>query len=272
MCGRNLGAVFDEDADLYDKARSGYPKSLMSELAELAGLGPGARVAEIGPGTGQATLALAATGAHVVAVEFGQSLAARLQRKVTGLGVEVVVSAFEDWQPPVEQFDAVAAFTAWHWLRPEVRAAKTYAALRPGGTLATVTTMHVLGGTERFFADVQDCYLRWDPDTPVALQLSPASEVPQERDEIDESELFEPAVRRRYHQDITYTTDAYLDVLRTYSGHRALPADLRTGLLSCIGQLIDTRHNGSITKRYLYELRVAKRRPLSQSAASSPPR
>jgi SAM-dependent methyltransferase len=263
MSGRNLGAVFDEDAELYDKARPGYPDSLMNDLAELAGIRPGARVAEIGPGTGQATLALAATGAHLVAVESGPSLAARLQRKVAGLGVEVVVSAFEDWQPPAEQFDAVAAFTAWHWLSPEVRAAKTYAALRPGGTLATVTTMHVLGGTERFFAEVQDCYVRWDPDTPVASQLLPASEAPDERDEIDESELFEPAVRRRYHQDITYTTDAYLDVLRTYSGHRALPAELRTGLLACIGQLIDTRYHGSITKRYLYELRVAKRRPLS---------
>jgi SAM-dependent methyltransferase len=269
MSGPNLGAIFDEDASLYDKARPSYPESLMNDLAELAGLGPGARVAEIGPGTGQATLALAATGAHVVAVEFGPALAARLRRKVAGLGVEVVVSAFEDWQPPAEQFDTVAAFTAWHWLSPQVRAAKTYTALRPGGTLATVTTMHVLGGTERFFAEVQDCYVRWDPDTPVALQLSPASEVPQERDEIDESDLFEPAVRRRYHQDITYTTDAYLEVLRTYSGHRALPDDLRTGLLACIGQLIETRHNGSITKRYLYELRVAKRRPLSQNAAGS---
>ena len=65
----------------------------------------------------------------------------------------------------------------------------------------------------------------------------------------------------RYEWQQTYSTAAYLDVLRTYSGHRALQADLRAGLLDCIAQLIDTRYNGAITKRYLNELRVARLRP-----------
>ena len=256
-----LRAVFDEDAALYDQARPTYPSSLLRELGDLAGIGPGARVVEIGPGTGQATLALAASGAQVVAVELGPSLAARLRDKVAGLSVEVVVGAFEEWPLPDEPFDAVAAFTAWHWLDPQIRARKAHDALRPGGALATVTTTHVLGGTEQFFADVQDCYERWDPETPPGLRLAPASEIPPAIDEIDDSDLFEPATRRRHQQDIRYTTQGYLDVLRTYSGHRKLPPDLLAGLLGCIGQLIDSRYSGEITKRYLYELRVARRRP-----------
>jgi len=36
-----------------------------------------------------------------------------------------------------------------------VRTPKAAAALREGGALVTVTTGHVLGGTEEFFADVQ---------------------------------------------------------------------------------------------------------------------
>jgi SAM-dependent methyltransferase len=261
MSAGNLRVIFDEDAALYDRARPTYPDALLRDLAMLADIGPGARVAEIGPGTGQATLALSAAGARVVAVELGPSLAARLRDKVAGLPIDVVVGAFEEWPLPDYPFDTVAAFTAWHWLDRGTRARKAYDALRPGGTLATVTTSHPLGGTEQFFADVQDCYVRWDPDTPSAIRLQRASEMPPAIDEIDDSNLFEPAIRRRYQQDIRYTTSAYLDVLRTYSGHRALRPDLRAGLLACIGELLDTRYEGAVTKCYLYELRVARRRP-----------
>ncbi len=173
MSTGELRAIFDEDAALYDHARPTYPTSLFHDLMKLADIGPGSRVVEIGPGTGQATLALSATGARVVAVELGPSLAARLRDKVAGLPVQVVVGAFEDWPLPDQPFDTVAAFTAWHWLTPDIRARKACDALRPGGALATVTTTHVRGGTEEFFADVQDCYVRWDPDTPSAVNLAP---------------------------------------------------------------------------------------------------
>ncbi len=44
-----------------------------------------------------------------------------------------------------------------------------------------------------------------------------------------------------YVQDVRYSTAEYLDVLATYSGHRALPPDLRRGLLGCIRELLDSR-------------------------------
>ncbi len=214
-------------------------------------------MAEIGPGTGQATATLAAGGARVVAVELGAALAAALQRKLTGAPVEVMVCAFEDWQLPSEPFDTLVAFTAWHWLDPAVRAAQAGAALRPGGALATISTTHVLGGTEEFFADVQGCYERWDPSTPPGLRLPAADAVPPAVDEIDDSELFLPAVRRRYQQDVVYSSRGYLELLGTYSGHRALAPEPRQSLLACIGDLIDDGYGGAVTKRYLYELRVA---------------
>src|SRR6267143_6546045 len=51
-----LRATFDEAAELYDRARPGYPPELFDDLANLGGLHPGARVLEIGSGTGKATL------------------------------------------------------------------------------------------------------------------------------------------------------------------------------------------------------------------------
>ncbi len=260
MSEQSLRATFDQDAERYDRARPGYPESLLDDLARQAGLGPGSRVLEIGPGTGQATVALAARGLDAVAVEFGASLAGVLRRRTTGLPVEVVVGAFEEQPAPPRAFDAVTAFTAWHWLDPGVRLDRVLDALRPGGTLATVTTTHVRGGTVPFFAEAQGCYRRWDPVTPADERLLDAAEIPPARDEIDDSDRFEPARRFRYRREVTYSTESYLDLLMTYSGHRALAPDRQAGLFACLSRLIQDRYQGSVTKRYLYELRTARRR------------
>lgn len=254
-----LRGIFDEDAALYDRARPGYPAELLATLAELAGIGPGSRVLEIGPGTGQATLALADLGASVTAVELGPGLAGLLRLRAAGRDIEVVRSSFEDFALPDQPYAAVTSFTAWHWLTPGVRADKAADALRGGGHLATVTTLHVSRGPDDTFpAAVQACYERWDPDTPPGLVMPTADEVEPVLDEVDKSPLFEPAERRRFLADARYDTAAYLDVLRTYSGHRALAPERRDGLLACIGDLIDREYGGTITNRYLYELRVAK--------------
>jgi hypothetical protein len=42
---------------------------------------------------------------------------------------------------------------------------------------------------------------------------------------------------------------------------RALRAERRRGLLTCIAELIDRKYGGTIIKRYLYELRVARKQP-----------
>jgi len=54
-----------------------------------------------------------------------------------------------------------------------------------------------------------------------------------------------------------------LDLLNTYSGHRALEPARRIPLLECIGKLIDGSYGGQITKRYLSELQVANPHPLT---------
>jgi SAM-dependent methyltransferase len=258
MSDDELRAIFDEDAELCARARPDYPEELISDLGALASIGPGSRVVELGPGTGQATAALLGLGARVVAIELGAHLARTLERTLGSAGLETVVSSFEDWPLPHDPFDCVAAFTSWHWIDPDVRTAKVAAALRDGGALATVTTTHVAGGTQDFFDAAQSCYERWDPATPPGLRVQPAYAIPPANDEADESPLFTPATRLRYERDVTYTTEEYVALLSTYSGHRALPSASRAGLLACIRRLIDATHGGSVTKRYLYELRVAR--------------
>jgi hypothetical protein len=150
--------------------------------------------------------------------------------------------------------------TAFHWLDPAVRATKAADALRPGGALATIATHHIAGGTEDFFIEVQACYERWDPATPLGLRLSTAAEIPLSAGDLERSGRFGPALFRRHEWELAYSTAAYVEVLLTYSDHRRLDPAVRQGLLDCIAHLIDSRFGGRIAKRYLTEVRIAHRR------------
>src|SRR6267378_1088723 len=102
---KRLRATFNEDAELYDRARPIYPSHVFDELANLTSLGRGTRVLEIGCGTGQATRPLAERGCQVVAVELGRDLAEVARRNLAGFtDVEVINVAFEDWSLPTEPF------------------------------------------------------------------------------------------------------------------------------------------------------------------------
>jgi 16S rRNA (adenine1518-N6/adenine1519-N6)-dimethyltransferase len=64
--------------------------NLVERVARLAGVGAGDRVLEIGAGLGSLTVALAATGADVLAVEIDRYLTPVLRELVEPLGVKVV--------------------------------------------------------------------------------------------------------------------------------------------------------------------------------------
>ena len=97
-----LRSTFDEVAYLYDEVRPGYPEHLFDDLASLSGTGPGAKVLEIGCGTGQATLPLAPRGYRVLCVELGANLAAIAQAKLADHpDSRVLTSSFEEW--PLEK-------------------------------------------------------------------------------------------------------------------------------------------------------------------------
>jgi SAM-dependent methyltransferase len=251
---------FDAVADLYDRVRPDYPTEAIEDLVQLAGIDSRARVLEIGAGTGQLTLELAKRGCEIVAVELGPRLAAIASRRLGSFPkVSVVNAAFEDWPLPSQPFDTVVAATSFHWLDPAVRVTRAADCLRTGGALAIVSTEHVAGGTDAFFAAAQSCYERWDASTPVGLRLQPADDIPVDTEEISRTGRFGDVTTRRYVRGITYTTNGYLDVLRTYSGHQALSADDLRGLLECIGALIDGDYGGRVTKAYLTQTLVARR-------------
>jgi SAM-dependent methyltransferase len=137
---RSYGKVFDEIAAEYDRRRPAYPDELVDQACQVAGIGSGDRVLEVGCGSGQLTRALVARGLHVTAVEPGKSLIALARQNLEGAGdVEFVNARFEDALLSRGQFQAVFCASAFHWIDPEVGWQKAADVLVPGGTLALVS-------------------------------------------------------------------------------------------------------------------------------------
>lgn len=136
---RRYGKVFDEIAAEYDRRRPAYPDELVDRACQVAGIGGGDRVLEVGCGSGQLTRSLAARGLHVTALEPGKNLLALARQNLAGAGdVEFVDAQFENALFSREQFRAVFSASAFHWIDPEVSWQKAADVLVPGGTLALV--------------------------------------------------------------------------------------------------------------------------------------
>ena len=60
----DLGRVFNEVPELYDRVRPAYPDELFADLVAITGMNERSLVLEVGCGTGQATRSLAGTRMH----------------------------------------------------------------------------------------------------------------------------------------------------------------------------------------------------------------
>ncbi len=123
----------------YDRYRPAYPDELIDQACQVAGIGSGDQVLEVGCGSGQLTRSLVARGLHVTALEPGKKLVALARQNLEGAGTAEFVNArFEDALLPRERFQAVFCASAFHWVDPKVSWQKAADVLVPGGTLALV--------------------------------------------------------------------------------------------------------------------------------------
>jgi SAM-dependent methyltransferase len=249
--------VFDEVAELYDRVRPGYPAPLVDDVIELSGIAAGGRVLEIGAGTGLATELFARRGFRILGLEPGAAMRERARARLAGFAnVELAPSTFEDWRLEGDAFELVISAQAFHWVAPEVRFAKSAAALREDAALAVFGNVELDERTP-LRAALDDAYAR---HAPALLGRSGAAWY-SERETIEksfaDSACFGPVAFRSYPWSRAFTADEYVDLLRTHSNHRLLPAAQREVLHAAVRDAFE-RHGGRAEVRYEAQLYLAR--------------
>lgn len=255
----SLRTGFGLAAQDFDRTRPVCPDRLFDDLVRLAGLRRGARVVEIGCGTGQATVPLASRGLAVTAVELSEDLAVIARHKLARFPSATVVGApFEDWQPPAVPFDAVVAVSALHWVDPGVRYAKPYQLLRPGGTLAVAGCLWARpDNAGSFWTEVQADYraVGYEGSPPPAAQRIGPQHLPAEA-----GEHFAETASLRYPFQVRYRAEDYLALLATQSGTRALGEERATDFLSRVRHRLVSHGWPELTVTFVGYLVLGERR------------
>ncbi|MBC3841795.1 class I SAM-dependent methyltransferase [Streptacidiphilus sp. 4-A2] len=235
---RERRGVFGEVTDAYEAARPGYPSALVDDVLDYARL-DGAPVVEVGAGTGKASTAFAARDIDLVCVEHDARMAEVLAAGCAPYPrTSVVVSGFEQWQPPAERYGLLFSAQAWHWIDPATRWTLAFEALRPGAAIALFWNQYQVRDPQARAALVA-AHQRHG-----AAELSPATLGSADREPLDRynqqplpellaDDRYRDAEFRYYRSEYSYTGSRYQDLLASLSAYRLLPRAARGASRRC---------------------------------------
>ena len=137
---------FDVSADAYMQFMGRYSEPLAARFADLAGVGPGQRLLDVGCGPGALTAELVSrAGADVVsAVEPSASFAAAVRERLPG--ADIRLAAAEQLPFAAGTFDAALAQLVVHFMADPVMGLREMGRVtRPGGVVAACVWDHAGG-------------------------------------------------------------------------------------------------------------------------------
>jgi SAM-dependent methyltransferase len=155
---------FARTASDYARHRAGFPPQLLDRLAAKGLVRPGARVVDLGTGTGSLARLFARYGCGVTGVDVAAPLLeqARLLDREAGVEIEYLEAPAEATGLPGGAFDVVSAGQCWHWFdRPA--AACEAARLLTGGGAAVIAHFDWLSVPGGAVEATQEIILRYTP-------------------------------------------------------------------------------------------------------------
>lgn len=129
---------FEAWAPEYDRFRPDYPDALFGRIADKLSLRACPVVADMGAGTGRATLAMAERGWRMTAVEAGGRMLEVLRARATDAGLVVTTLQADAEETGIDpsSVDLVTAAQAFHWFDKDRVMPEMARILRPGGGVA----------------------------------------------------------------------------------------------------------------------------------------
>jgi SAM-dependent methyltransferase len=217
----------------YDRFRPGPPDEAVEWLMPA-----GARVLEIGAGTGALTRRLLARAAHVRAVEPDARMRAVLAARVPA--AEVVDGRAEELPADDGSFDVVIGASMWHWVDEELALLEVARVLRPGGTFSLLWN-----GPDR---SVDWMRSLWAGGTVLsAVQIEGVDAQRRERHLVHlgrDTPFFEPE-RRVVRWSRAMTTDELVGLAGTYSAIVTMPAPERRECLASMSRFLTSRQEST---------------------------
>jgi SAM-dependent methyltransferase len=160
---------FGATARDYAEHRAGFPPELLERLAACGIARPGARVVDLGTGTGSLARLFARHGCVVNAVDIAAPLLVQAQRLDDQAGVRITyrVAPAEATGLPADSFDVVSAGQCWHWFDRAAAAREVRRLLASGGAVVIAHFDWLpIGGN--VVAATEEIILRYTPTWPFA--------------------------------------------------------------------------------------------------------
>lgn len=264
MKGKTIfNTSFDAVAETYHSVRPGYPEQLYTDIKEICNIDRASRLLEIGAGTGIATVKLAKLNSKIVAIEPGVHLAAIARERTREYpNVEVCEETFEDFRSS-ERFDAILAFTSFHWLKEKDKYERVFKLLNEAGSLVLVwnyffqtnspVTVAVNKVYHEFLSDVYPGQRGIHKINEEVFSI-----MIQREEKIIQNPLFYPVFMNKYLVKYNYNAETYPKFLNTLPKIIAVEEERRTKFLQQISEVV-TRH-GKISVPVLTSLIVCKRK------------
>jgi SAM-dependent methyltransferase len=164
---------FTEHADAYARFRPGYPGAALEWIASRARLPSGARVADVGAGTGIFSQALVQRGFEVFAIEPNERMRDAAARALEATSARVVAGSGEASGLPSHSVALVSVAQALHWLDVERARSEFRRILVPGGWVAIVYNSRDLE-SKGFSSAYEEAFARFAPSREAVGHLGTA--------------------------------------------------------------------------------------------------